>query len=192
MVCTYVGSKTQTLNKAAQPAVEKTSVRRVEFFFFFLFFIKMPFDKRVLFSTENMAQPHTPESSEQDIQQHAPQWEDDDPVDEWDEANDAGLNPEDEEDEEEPPKVLRRSKAKVGFKTPMKRPREEDDEDLDEVEEERDIGDGDIEDIPDLRTYFAFFKGFPEIEQVKMCRSYATYLSSRTPKNRMRFRLSKK
>lgn len=41
--------------------------------------------------------------------------------------------------------------------------------------------------VPDLRAYFAYFENFPELEQVKMCRSYATYLSSMNPKNRLRY-----
>lgn len=75
----------------------------------------------------------------------------------------------------EAPRKLTRSHATVGVKQPMmggKRSRVEDEP----VEE----------DIPDLGAYFALFS-LSELEQVKLCRAYANYLSSKTPTNRLRY-----
>lgn len=75
----------------------------------------------------------------------------------------------------ETPRKLVRTHATVGVKQPrmqQKRVRmeEEDNED----------------DIPDLGAYFALFS-LSELEQVKLCRAYANYLSSKTPTNRLRY-----
>lgn len=126
-------------------------------------------------SDEDVIQPHTPRSSEEEVyfNQYAPQLMDDDELVEEDDPIDV------DEEEPVPPKTPK--------KLPQKRPREPVVEELSDYESSA-IGDGDIvKDVPDLHAYFAFFRNFPEVEQVKMCRSYATYLSSKNPKNRLRF-----
>lgn len=43
------------------------------------------------------------------------------------------------------------------------------------------------EDVPDLGAYFALFRDFSELDQVVYCRAYATMLSTKSAKNRMRY-----
>jgi len=46
---------------------------------------------------------------------------------------------------------------------------------------------GVADDTPDLGAYFAFFKDFTELDQVVYCRAYATMLSTKSAKNRLRY-----
>lgn len=148
----------------------------------------MPFDLRcfeneveieMLSSDEHeVEQPRTPTRSEEEAWGHAPQLEDEDELveDEDDIVDDA---------EEPVPREL--LKKPFGKKRPRQPVLEDDDEDIQSDCVRSRIGDGNMEDKPDLHAYFAFFENFPEVEQVKMCRAYATYLSARTPKNRLRY-----
>lgn len=151
----------------------------------------MPAPKVFLYCDEQMEQesqfqPHTPTGSELEedgfhITSHAPQddYEGDEDVEMEEEPVDS-----DERDIEPLPRRL--LKSCFGKKRPRAVQPEEDDEQNPSDCDNEHIGNGDM-DIPDLKAYFAFFVGFTEIDQVKMCRSYATYLSSKTPKNRLRY-----
>lgn len=106
------------------------------------------------------SEPHTPVSHEQDEEE---------------------VNDDEGQDVESPqPRKLVRQNAVAG-KEPRKRA-----EPCSPPSSEEE-GFAQAEDVPDLRAYFALFVDFPELEQVKMCRSYATYLSSMNPKNRLRY-----
>lgn len=43
------------------------------------------------------------------------------------------------------------------------------------------------DDIPDLGDYFAGFPDLSELDQVKLCRAYANYLSAKDARNRIRY-----
>jgi len=43
------------------------------------------------------------------------------------------------------------------------------------------------DDIPDLGDYFAGFPELTELDQVKLCRAYANYLSAKDARNRIRY-----
>jgi len=58
---------------------------------------------------------------------------------------------------------------------------------LDEDEDSDVPAAGHPDDVPDLGAYFALFKGFSELDQVVYCRAYATMLSTKSTKNRMRY-----
>lgn len=74
------------------------------------------------------------------------------------------------EEEEEPPRQLKRTHARMGEKRPR----------VAFIEEEDDEG-------PDLAAYFALFPSFTELDQVKYLRAHANALSAKKPANRMRY-----
>jgi len=138
-----------------------------------------------------MSQPYTlntPPSSDDEVPQDDDRFAEESAADihAYEQFIDPEADEVDEDDEEEPanpyepaspeaPRKLVRSHATVGAKQPrmaQKRLRMED-----EVNED---------DIPDLGAYFALFD-LTELEQVKLCRAYANYLSSKTPTNRLRY-----